>query len=146
MPPRAPDRWEGIRQCKLYGPQCPQTETLLYNDGNTQSDYGFGNQFYLEPMDEACQVLNVWTPGINDSKKRPVFVWIHGGGYASGSGHDLPCYEGRALALKGDVVVVNINHRLNVLGYLDLSGLGGKYAQSVNLGQQDIVKALEWGI
>ncbi|MBQ9399954.1 MAG: carboxylesterase/lipase family protein [Bacteroidales bacterium] len=144
MPPQAPDRWEGIRQCKLYGPQCPQTETLLYNDGNTQSDYGFGNQFYLEPMDEACQVLNVWTPGINDSKKRPVFVWIHGGGYASGSGHDLPCYEGRALALKGDVVVVNINHRLNVLGYLDLSGLGGKYAQSVNLGQQDIVKALEW--
>lgn len=144
MPPQAPDRWEGIRQCKLYGPQTPQTETLAYNDGNTQTDYGFGNQFFLEPMDEACQVLNVWTPSITDGKKRPVFLWIHGGGYSSGSGHDLPCYEGRALALKGDIVVVNINHRLNVLGYLDLTGLGGRYAQSVNLGQQDIVKALEW--
>ena len=144
MPPQAPDRWEGVRQCKLYGPQTPQTETLNYNDNNTQTDYGFGNQFFLEPMDEACQVLNVWTPSITDGKKRPVFLWIHGGGYSSGSGHDLPCYEGRALALKGDIVVVNINHRLNVLGYLDLTGLGGKYAQSVNLGQQDIVKALEW--
>ena len=144
MPPQAPDRFEGIRQCKLYGPQTPQTETLLYNDNNTQTDYGFGNQFFLEPMDEACQVLNVWTPSIRDEKKRPVFLWIHGGGYSSGSGHDLPCYEGRALALKGDIVVVNINHRLNVLGYLDLTALGGKYAQSVNLGQQDIVKALEW--
>ncbi|MCR4824638.1 MAG: carboxylesterase family protein [Bacteroidales bacterium] len=144
MPPQAPDRWEGVRQCKLYGPQTPQTETLNYNDGNTQTDYGFGNQFFLEPMDEACQVLNVWTPSLTDGKKRPVFLWIHGGGYSSGSGHDLPCYEGRALAQKGDIVVVNINHRLNVLGYLDLTGLGGKYAQSVNLGQQDIVKALEW--
>jgi len=144
MPPQAPDRWEGVRQCKLYGPQTPQTETLNYNDSNTQSDYGFGNQFFLEPMDEACQVLNVWTPSITDGKKRPVFFWIHGGGYSTGSGHDLPCYEGRALAQKGDIVVVNINHRLNVLGYLDLTGLGGKYAQSVNLGQQDIVKALEW--
>ena len=144
MPPQAPDRWEGVRQCKLYGPQTPQTETLNYNDGNTQTDYGFGNQFFLEPMDEACQVLNVWTPSITDGRKRPVFLWIHGGGYSSGSGHDLPCYEGRALAQKGDIVVVNINHRLNVLGYLDLTGLGGKYAQSVNLGQQDIVKALEW--
>ena len=144
MPPQAPDRWEGVRQCKLYGPQTPQTETLNYNDGNTQTDYGFGNQFFLEPMDEACQVLNVWTPSITDGRKRLVFLWIHGGGYSSGSGHDLPCYEGRALAQKGDIVVVNINHRLNVLGYLDLTGLGGKYAQSVNLGQQDIVKALEW--
>ena len=59
MPPQAPDRWEGVRQCKLYGPQTPQTETLNYNDNNTQTDYGFGNQFFLEPMDEACQVLNV---------------------------------------------------------------------------------------
>ncbi len=144
MPPQAPPRIEGIRQCKLYGPQTPQAETLNYNDANTQTDYGFGNQFFLEPMDEDCLVLNVWTPSISDGRKRPVFLWIHGGGYSGGSGHDLPCYEGRALAQKGDIVVVNINHRLNVLGYLNLTGLGGKYAQSVNLGQQDIVKALEW--
>ncbi|MCR4604269.1 MAG: carboxylesterase family protein [Prevotella sp.] len=145
MPPQAPDKFTEVRQCKVYGPQAPQNESLRWNDRNSQSDYGFGNQFVTEPMDEqACLVLNVWTPSINDSKRRPVFVWIHGGGYSGGSGHDLPCYEGRALAEAGDIVVVNLNHRLNILGYVDLTGLGGKYSQSVNLGQQDIVKALEW--
>ncbi len=145
MPPEKPDVSTTLRQCKVYGPQAPQGESLRWNDRNSQTDYGFGNQFVTEPMDEqGCLVLNVWTPGINDNKKRPVFVWIHGGGYAGGSGHDLPCYEGRALAEAGDIVVVNLNHRLNVLGYIDLTGLGGKYSRSVNLGQQDIVKALEW--
>ena len=145
MPPQAPDKYEGIRQCKVYGPQAPQNESLKWNDRNSQTDYGFGNQFVTEPMDEqGCLVLNVWTPGLGSRQQRPVFVWIHGGGYAGGSGHDLPCYEGRALAEAGDIVVVNLNHRLNILGYADLTGLGGKYAQSVNLGMQDIVKALEW--
>ena len=145
MPPQAPDKFTELRQCKVYGPQAPQGESLRWNDRNSQTDYGFGNQFVTEPMDENdCLVLNVWTPSINDSKRRPVFVWIHGGGYSGGSGHDLPCYEGRGLAEFGDIVFVNLNHRLNVLGYIDLTGLGGKYSQSVNLGQQDIVKALEW--
>ncbi|MBR3514306.1 MAG: carboxylesterase/lipase family protein [Bacteroidaceae bacterium] len=145
MPPQAPDKFTQLRQCKVYGPQAPQGESLRWNDRNSQTDYGFGNQFVTEPMDEAgCLVLNVWTPSICDQKRRPVFVWIHGGGYAGGSGHDLPCYEGRALAEAGDIVVVNLNHRLNILGYADLTGLGGKYSQSVNLGMQDIVKALEW--
>ncbi len=145
MPPQAPDKFTTVRQCKVYGPQAPQNESLRWNERNSQTDYGFGNQFVTEPMDEQnCLVLNVWTPGINDVKKRPVFVWIHGGGYAGGSGHDLPCYEGRALSEAGDIVVVNLNHRLNILGYADLTALGGKYAQSVNLGMQDIVKALEW--
>jgi len=145
MPPQKPDSFTGIRQCKVYGPQAPQNESLRWNARNSQTDYGFGNQFVVEPMDEKeCLVVNVWTPGLGDGKKRPVFVWIHGGGYAGGSGHDLPCYEGRALAETGDIVVVNLNHRLNILGYADLTGLGGKYSQSVNLGMQDIVKALEW--
>ncbi|MCR5820780.1 MAG: carboxylesterase family protein [Bacteroidaceae bacterium] len=145
MPPQNPDVVQELRQCKVYGPQAPQNESLRWNDRNSQTDYGFGNQFVTEQMDEKnCLVLNVWTPGINDGMKRPVFVWIHGGGYAGGSGHDLPCYEGRALAEAGGIVVVNLNHRLNILGYADLTGLGGKYSQSVNLGQQDIVKALEW--
>lgn len=145
MPPKKPEMFEGVRKCKVYGPQAPQGENLRWNDHNSQTDYGFGNQFVVEPMDEkGCLVLNVWTPSINDQKRRPVFVWIHGGGYSGGSGHDLPCYEGRALAEAGDIVVVNLNHRLNILGYVDLTGLGGKYSQSVNLGQQDIVKALEW--
>ena len=145
MPPQAPDKFTDLRQCKIYGPQAPQNETLNWDGRNSQTDYGFGNQFVREPMSEQeCLVLNVWTPSISDGKHRPVFVWIHGGGYSGGSGHDLPCYEGRGLAEAGDIVVVNLNHRLNVLGYTDLTALGGKYSQSVNLGQQDIVKALEW--
>lgn len=144
MPPQFPDKFEGVKMCRQYGPKAPQSETLLWND-NTKTDYDFAFQFVYEPMDEkACNVLNVWTPSITDGKKRPVFVWIHGGGYFTGSGHDLPCYEGRALAEKGDIVVVNLNHRLNVLGYADLTALGGKYSESVNLGMLDIIKALEW--
>lgn len=144
MPPVAPDEYEGVRMCRTYGPKAPQTSTTLdWHQSGT--DYDFGFQFNLEPVDEDnCLVLNVWTRGIGDSAKRPVFVWIHGGGFASGSGNDLPCYSGHALADEGDVVVVNLNHRLNILGYLDLRDLGGKYVNSVNLGMQDIVKALEW--
>lgn len=144
MPPQNPDVSTELRQCKLYGPKAMQSQTFEWKD-NTQTDYAFGNQFVMEPMDEKdCLVLNIWTPSITDNKKRPVFFWIHGGGYFSGSAHDLPCYEGRSLAQKGDVVVVSINHRLNILGYLDLTSLGGAYSKSVNLGMQDIVKALEW--
>ncbi len=144
MPPTAPDKHDSIVKCRLYGPKAPQTETLEWH-GINQTDYAFGNQFVYEPMDEkGCLVLNVWTKGLNDNKKRPVFVWIHGGGYFAGSGHDLPCYEGRALAEKGDIVTLTLNHRLNVLGYSDLTALGGKYTNSVNLGMQDIVMALKW--
>lgn len=143
MPPQAPDSFEGVRMAKCYGPKAMQGQTFEWSE--KQTDYSFGNNFVMEPMSEQeCLVLNVWTPGINDNASRPVFVWVHGGGYSSGSGHDLPCYEGLSLAEKGDIVVVNLNHRLNVLGYMDLRGLGGKYENSVNLGQQDIVKALEW--
>ncbi|MBQ0044308.1 MAG: carboxylesterase/lipase family protein [Bacteroidales bacterium] len=144
MPPQDPDTWIGIRECKVYGPKAPQNGSLVY-DNSPKTAYNFGFQFNMEAQDEEnCLVLNVWTPGINDGKKRPVFVWFHGGGYAGGSGIDLPCYEGRSLAEKGDIVVVTLNHRLNVLGYIDLTALGGKYSKSVNLGQQDLVKSLEW--
>ena len=144
MPPTAPDPIEGVRMCKLYGPKAMQGQSLVWTD-DTQRDYRFGNQFITEPMSEdACLVLNVWTKALNDGKKRPVFLWIHGGGYSSGSAHDLACYEGRSLADKGDIVTVSINHRLNVLGYMDLSFLGGPFENSVNLGMQDILKALEW--
>lgn len=147
MPPQKPDKHAGVVKHRTYGPKAPQTQpnqTTMYQ-GNLQSDNDFGFQFVLEPMSEdSCLVLNVWTQGLNDGKKRPVFVWFHGGGFATGSGHDLPCYEGRALAEKGDIVVVTVNHRLNTLGYFDMSKLGGEYAESVNLGMQDLVKSLEW--
>ena len=144
MPPVKPKSFDGVRMCRIYGPKAPQGASLKFN-GNQQSDYDFGFQFKLEPMDEnRCLVLNVWTKGLNDGKKRPVFVWFHGGGFSTGSGIDLPCYEGKSLAEKGDIVVVTVNHRLNVLGFFDMSGLGGRYSESANLGMQDLVKSLEW--
>lgn len=144
MQPQAPDSWDGVKVSRIYGPKCPQTGvTLDFKEKPGDSEFGFNG--YIEPMDEDnCLVLNVWTKGLDDGKKRPVFFWIHGGGFATGSASELQCYEGRALAEKGDIVVVSINHRLNILGYLDLRSLGGKYSESVNLGMQDIVKALEW--
>ena len=142
MPPQAPDKWEDVRQCTIYGPQAMQGSSQNWGG---QSDYNFGFQFNREPMSEKESfVLNVWSRGINDGKKRPVWVWIHGGGYASGSANQLPFFDGVSLAKKGDIVVVTVNHRLNVLGYLDLRGLGGQYTESVNLGMQDLVAALQW--
>lgn len=142
MPPQTPNKWDGVRQCTIFGPQAMQSPA---QDWGGQGDYNFGFLFNREPMDEKeCFVLNVWTKGINDGKKRPVWVWIHGGGYSSGSANQLPCFDGCSMAKKGDIVVVSINHRLNVLGYLDLRGLGEKYSESVNLGMQDIVAALRW--
>ncbi len=142
MPPQAPDKWDGVRQCTIFGPQAMQGTGQRWGG---QGDYNFGFLFCAEPMNEKeCFVLNVWTNGINDGKKRPVWVWIHGGGYSAGSANQLPFFDGRSLARKGDIVVVTVNHRLNVLGYLDLRGLGGKYSESVNLGMQDLVAALRW--
>ncbi|HYQ58595.1 MAG TPA: carboxylesterase family protein [Draconibacterium sp.] len=142
MPPQAPDKWDDVRQCTIYGPQAMQGKAQRWGG---QSDSNFGFQFVIEPMDEKESfVLNVWSQGINDGKKRPVWVWIHGGGYSSGSANQLPFFDGRSLAAKGDIVVVTVNHRLNTLGYLDLRGLGGKYSESVNLGMRDLVAALKW--
>ena len=92
---------------------------------------------------EDCLFLNVWTPGL-DTAKRPVMVWLHGGGFANGSG-GAAMYDGAALARKGDTVTVTVNHRLNVFGYLDLSeAFGSDYAQSGVAGMLDLVLALEW--
>ena len=140
MPPQYPDSFDGVKKCQVYGPKAMQDQNVRWG---TPTDYDFGFQFKIETMSEDCQVLNVWTPAL-DGKKRPVFVWIHGGGYANGSAIFLPAQDGRSLAEKGDIVVVTVNHRLNILGYIDLTALGGKYSESVNLGQQDLVKALEW--
>ncbi len=140
MEPVSPDSWEGIRSCRHYGAVSPHPErTGWANDVSAFTmdwDDGFAS--------EDCQNLNVWTPSISDGKKRPVMVWLHGGGFNDGSSHEQLAYDGRNLAESGDVVVVSVNHRLNVLGFLDLSSFGGKYAKSSNLGMKDIVKALEW--
>ncbi len=117
--------WNGIRDALAYGPAAPQTG----NEG---------------PGSEDCLYLNVWTPALHDGGKRPVLFYIHGGAYNNGSGSD-PLYDGGNLCRRGDVVVVTVNHRLNLFGYLHLAQLGGPaLADSGNVGQLDLVQALHW--
>jgi len=139
MPPSKPVKWEGIRNSLTYGPVCPTDITTTVNDEfefSFQHNWGYAN--------ENCQSLNVWTQKINDGKKRPVMVWLHGGGFTAGSYVELPSYDGESLSRKGDAVVVSVNHRLNVLGFLDLSAYGEKYKSSANAGLLDLVAALQW--
>lgn len=128
MPPQNPDAWDGVRECLDFGPVAKQV-VPWYPDSVQNEKELFS--------------LNVWTQGINDDKKRPVMVWFHGGGFHTGASND-PMTYGEAMAKKGDIVFVSINHRLNILGFLDLSACGEKYVQSANVGVLDIVKALEW--
>ena len=140
MPPTDPDPWTDVRPSRAYGPTCPQDKrTGWYSD-----DQAFAMHWDDGFPDEDCLRVNVWTAGINDGAKRPVMVWMHGGGFRAGSGQELISYDGAALARDHGVVVVTLNHRLNVLGFLDLSAYGAKYAKSGNAGMLDIVKALEW--
>ena len=138
--PQAPDSWEGVRSSLTYGPVSPlMNPTTQVNDESEfvfHHDWGYAN--------EDCLRLNVWSPGINDGKKRPVMFWIHGGGYTAGSSQELPSYDGEAISKKGDVVLISVNHRLNVLGFLDLSEYGEKYKSSANASFYDLVAALEW--
>jgi para-nitrobenzyl esterase len=140
MPPMRPKSWAGVRDALELGHRSPQ---LL------SSFHGFVPR-ELEPMDrdepmgEDCLVLNVWTPGPGRDHKRPVMVWLHGGGFTSGSGGFI-IYDGARLAARHDVVVVTVNHRLTAVGYLYLAGIGGeRYADSGNVGNLDIIAALEW--
>jgi para-nitrobenzyl esterase len=94
---------------------------------------------FLGPRDEDCLFLNVWTSAL-DGGKRPVMFWLHGGGFAEGSGKQ----NGENLARRGDVVVVTINHRIGVLGFLDLTAYGPEFSKSANVGMLDVVAALEW--
>lgn len=140
MPPVAPDEWEGIRSSRAYGPTCPQGKRMGWYSDEQAFAFNWDDGY----PDEDCLRVNVWTPGVGDGKKRPVMVWLHGGGYSAGSGQELPSYDGTNLAKKGDVVVVTLNHRLNVLGFLDLSAYGDKYAKSGNVGLLDLIAALQW--
>lgn len=140
MPPVEVEPWEGVRSSRAYGPVCPQKfRADWYND-----EGAFCNHWNDGYAGEDCQRLNIWTRSINDDKKRPVMVWLHGGGFESGSGQEMDCYDGASLAGTDEVVVVTLNHRLNVLGFLDLSAFGDKYKYSGNVGILDIVAALKW--
>ncbi|WP_313141003.1 carboxylesterase family protein [Stenotrophomonas sp.] len=125
QPPRREAAWRGIADALEFGAAAPQ--------GGSEG-----------PGSEDCLFLNVWTPALGARARRPVLVYIHGGGFNNGSGSD-PLYDGSALCRRGDVVVVTLNHRLNTFGYLYLGALGDpRYAASGNVGQLDLVQALQW--
>ena len=135
MPPQKPQSWSGVRDAYQNGHSAMQIPVPA-------SPIGAGLR--ANPLlGEDCLVLNVFTPSLNDGKKRPVMFWIHGGGYNYSSGTTL-CADGTNLARTADVVVVCVNHRLNIFGYLFLGNAGKKYATSGNNGQLDLVAALEW--
>ncbi len=139
MAPEKPSPWTSTRNSMTYGPVCPIDPITNVNDEFEfpfHHEYGYSN--------EHCQSLNVWTKHINDHSKRPVMVWFHGGGFSAGSSIELPSYDGESLARKGDVVLVSVNHRLNSLGFLDLSSYGEKYKYSANAGLLDLIASLQW--
>lgn len=129
--------WEGVRDAVVYGYVCPELSR-----GGIGGDYVVRHVFY--PQDEDCLSLNIWTQSLDPSAKKPVLFWLHGGGYTSGSSIEHYAYDGEEMSRFGDVVVVTVNHRLNVLGYLNLSDYGEEYRYSGNAGQADIVAALQW--
>jgi len=152
LPPVAPTPWRGVRDCLTYGSQAVQgavttpRPTRTLDLGSTMAHEimtRFKATLEPGPGSEDCLVLNVWTPNAAPRARRPVMVWLHGGGFAMGSGADAQ-YEGSALARRGDVVVVTLNHRLNALGYLYLGALAPEFADSGNAGTLDMILALKW--
>jgi para-nitrobenzyl esterase len=134
LPPQKRQAWSDVRAATQWGQRPPQIfggepAEMLPADPR-------------ESLGEDCLVANIWTPNPS-SGRRPVMVWLHGGGYRSGSG-SYSIYEGRELARKHDVVAITVNHRLNAFGFLHLAHFGGKWASASNVGMLDIVAALEW--
>ena len=125
QPPVPPAPWTGVAEATQYGPASPQHDAAAGSRG------------------EDCLVLNVWTPALRDGGKRPVMVYIHGGAYSNGNGSS-PLYDGVRLCKRGDVVVVTLNHRLNLFGYAYLARLIPELADSGNAGQLDLILALQW--
>jgi para-nitrobenzyl esterase len=153
QPAQPAQPWSGVRECIAIGPQAPQMQ--INASGMTGGEIDMNSEFVKQVMmrfregmevgneSESCLVLNVYTPDASPRRKRPVMVWLHGGGFSIGSAGD-PQYDGSAVARRGDVVVVGINHRLNALGYLYLGDVHNDFADSGMVGQLDIVLALKW--
>jgi len=137
-PPKPVKPWTGIKDAQAFGPVCPIPEQA--NVG--RDEVVFPHRYWI--ANEHCQYLNVWTQNLTNAVKKPVMVWMHGGGFTNGSSIESYAYDGRSLSEFGDVVVVSVNHRLNILGTLDLSAYGPQYAKSRYTGTEDLVSALQW--
>ena len=136
--PKAVQPWEGIKNAQVWGPVCPAPEQTTVS----ADELVFPHRYFI--ANEHCQYLNVWTQNLRPATKKPVMVWMHGGGFTNGSSMESYAYDGRSLSEFGDVVVVSMNHRLNILGTLDLSAYGPQYANSRYTGTADLVTALQW--
>jgi len=145
-PPADPEPWASTAEAIHYGP--PALQGIRGPEVSPRDDFALSLMVakrvggHVKTGNEDCLYLNVWTPGTDDAA-RPVLVWFHGGGFAYGSGVD-PLFDGTRLARRGDVVIVTVNHRLNLFGYLNLTGTHEYYEDSVNVGAQDLVHALRW--
>jgi para-nitrobenzyl esterase len=141
MPPQKPKPWTDIYPALWLGNSAPQQMDNAYK--NKYMD--FRDHWNYDDVSEDCLKINVFTPGINDGKKRPVLLWMHGGGFWNGNAIEHDGYKGENLARFGDIVFCSVNHRLGPLGFTDFSAVGGeKYAASGNVGMLDLVAALEW--
>ena len=138
LPAKPPIPWQDERHTLIYGPNCPQT---LHDFKAIETSFLFDwDDGYLG---EDMLKLNIWTPSLTG--KRPVMVYFHGGGFSFGSAYELPSHDGAQMARQHDVVQISVNHRLNALGFLDVSEIGGPdYAESANVGMTDLVTALRW--
>ncbi len=136
--PKAPKAWDGIKSAQGWGPICPIPQAT----STGADDFVFPHRFWVE--NEHCQVLNVWTQSLTPAAKKPVMVWMHGGGFTNGSSMESYAYDGKTLSEFGDVVVVSMNHRVNIIGTLDVSAYGPEYAASRTTGMADLVASLQW--
>jgi para-nitrobenzyl esterase len=138
MPPKPAEPWLGVRDALKLGTTAPQTPIDVY-----PLFASWDSWWTSTPMSEDCLVLNVWTPRLRDGAKRPVMVYLHGGGFSNFSG-SRDVFNGANLSRNGDVVVVTINHRLNAFGYLYLGSLDPRFADSGSAGTLDTIQALQW--
>ena len=136
--PKAGKPWDGIKSAQAWGPVCPIPE----QNRPGPDEFVFPHRYWLQ--NEACQALNIWTQNASASVKKPVTVWMHGGGFTNGSSMESYAYDGKNLSEFGDVVVLSLNHRLNIIGTMDLSAYGAQYENSRYTGMADLVAALQW--
>jgi para-nitrobenzyl esterase len=139
--PQKPDPWNDVFPAVYWPNSAPQLLDNFY----ANRYLAFTDYWHYDDVSENCLGINVWTPGYKENTKRPVLLWIHGGGYTSGNSIEHPEYHGENLSRQGNIVFCSLNHRLGPLGFSNFAGVGGeKFAASGNVGMLDIVAALEW--